>query len=170
MKLDPIVKRRLQALLIDYGLILLYLIALALVFSLIYGLVIGQIPLFNHATSHLISFLTTVLPVVLVLAWLESHEGQASPGKKRMKLKVNYQEKSYFKAVLRNAVKFLPWQVGHTGVIAAIYNDYSVAWFMLANSAVLLALILLAMVVYRSDHRHLGDMLAKARIVAIEKS
>lgn len=164
MKLNTLVKRRLLALLIDYGVILLYLAALAMIMAIIYGLILAEIPQLSQASSHWISFLTTVLPVTLVFAWLEFKSPQASIGKQMMKLQVVYQNKSYLNALLRNFLKFLPWQIGHFGVISAVYNDYSVAWFMLANLAVVLALALLAMVIFRHDHRHLADMLAKASV------
>lgn len=164
MKLNTIVKRRLFALLVDYLVIVAYLIALFAVFGIIYGFILGTMPEFNELTSHTVSFLTTILPAVLFFSWLEYRPPYASIGKRRFGLQVTYANPSYLNALLRNIFKFLPWHIGHTGVIGAIYRNYSVAWFMLANAGAALAVIYILMVIFRKDHRHLGDLIARTRV------
>ena len=63
-------------------------------------------------------------------------------------------------SLLRNAMKFLPWHIGHTGVIRAMYNDYSVLWFMVGNIGFLLAVIYILMVLFGKHFKHIPDMIA----------
>ena len=59
---------------------------------------------------------------------------------------------------------FLPWQIGHMGTIHGLYSDFDVVSIILSNSATLLAVLLLAMTLFRKDKRHLGDLLAHTQV------
>lgn len=158
-------KDRFTALLIDYLLILLYLITLAAVIAVFYYLVFDGIPEFNHLTSQLVAFLTTVLPVTVIFAIMESKPSYGTIGKRKKNIKVIYKNKSFKSSLIRNAIKFLPWQIGHIGVIAAIYNDYSTMWFMVGNIGFLLAVIYIFMVIFNENHRHIPDIVAGVKVV-----
>lgn len=158
-------KARLMALLIDYIVIWMYLVLLFITMMLLYMILFDGIPEFNEMSSHLISFFTTVLPVIIGFSVMEYRSPNGTFGKRKMHLKVQFKDHSYLHSLLRNTVKFIPWQIGHTGVIAAMYRDYSVSWFMLANAGFLLLLILIGMMLLRKDTRHLGDMLAGTQVV-----
>lgn len=158
-------KERLIALLLDYISILVYLILLFITMTLLYMIIFDGVPEFNEIGSHLISFFTTVLPIVIWFSIMEYRSPNGTIGKRKMNLKVVFKNHSYLHSLIRNAVKFLPWQIGHTGVIAAMYRDYSFTWFMIGNAGVLLLLILIGMMVLRKDHRHFGDMIAGTRVI-----
>ena len=158
-------KKRFLALLIDYILIWVYLILLFLIFSVIYILFFDAVPEFTEISAHLIAFFTTVLPVTLAFSYMESKRPYATPGKRRMGLKVENELPVPASSLLRNAFKFLPWHIGHTGVIRAVYQDYSVFWFMVGNAGFVLAGIYVLMVLFRDDHRHLPDMIAGGDVV-----
>ncbi|WP_176754093.1 RDD family protein [Lacicoccus qingdaonensis] len=153
-------KKRFLALLIDYIVIWIYLILLFLLFAAIYILFFDSIPAFDETTSHLMSLFTTVLPATLVFSYMEYRYPYQTFGKRRMGLEVTYESPSYWYSLLRNAMKFLPWHIGHTGVIRAMYNDYSVLWFMVGNIGFLLAVIYILMVLFGKHFKHIPDMIA----------
>jgi len=67
--------------------------------------------------ADLVAFVTLVLPVIVVFALAESSGRQASWGKRWLRLRVVTTaggRPSRSRALARNALKFLPWQVSHT--------------------------------------------------------
>ncbi|WP_020008528.1 RDD family protein [Salinicoccus albus] len=158
-------KTRLIALAIDYIAIVIYLCLLFITMMLLYLILFEDIPEFSEMNAHLISFVTTVLPVVLCFSIMEYKFPYGTVGKRKMNLKVIFSRHTYLHSLIRNTVKFLPWQIGHTGVIAGIYRDYSMSWFMFGNSGILLLLILAGMMILRKDRRHLGDMGTGTQVV-----
>lgn len=159
------IKDRFIALLIDYLIIWIYLITLAIIMIIFYVIFFDGIPEFNHVTSQLIAFFTTVLPITLGFAWMEYRYPFGTIGKRKRNLKVSYKNNSFTSSLLRNVLKFLPWQIGHFGVISAMYNDYSVMWFMIGNIGFLLAIVYILMVIFNKSHRHIPDILAGAKII-----
>jgi hypothetical protein len=79
-------------------------------------------------------------------------------GKRVAELKLHYAHKSFGASLLRNLVKFLPWQLGHIGTIRGIYTDFDTVSAALSFSAMALGLVLLVMGLARRDKRHLGDV------------
>ena len=67
-------------------------------------------------------------------------------------------------SLIRNVIKFLPWQLGHMGTIHGFYSDFDMLFIILSISATLLAVSLLAMTIFRKDKRHLGDLLAHTQV------
>jgi uncharacterized RDD family membrane protein YckC len=76
----------------------------------------------NSLSDHpilfdLIVFSITILPVTLYFAVQESSQKMASWGKRRLGLQVVTRpggRLSFGRALLRSAIKFLPWQMAHT--------------------------------------------------------
>ena len=85
-------------------------------------------------------------------------------GKVKAGLELVYQKKTVQASLIRNIIKFLPWQLGHMGTIHGFYSDFDVLFIILSSSATLLAVLLLAMTMYRKDKRHLGDLLAHTQV------
>mgnify|MGYP003782965689 FL=1 len=158
-------KKRFLALLIDYVIIWIYLILLLLLFAVIYIIFFDSVPVFNETASHLMSLFTTVVPVTIVFSYMEYKYPYATFGKKRMGLEVAYKNRSYGKSLLRSALKFLPWHIGHTGVIRALYHDYSTLWFMVGNIGILLAAIYICMVLFNKNFKHLPDLIAGTKVI-----
>jgi RDD family protein len=73
-------------------------------------------------------------------------------------------EKTIQASFIRNLIKFLPWQLGHMGTIHGVYSDFDLISIILSSLATLLALLLLAMAIFRKDKRHLGDLLAHTQV------
>lgn len=117
------IRTRLLAFLIDYLLILAYLAVLAGVGTF---LTLGPFRdawrdlLSTPARMDFLAFLVTVLPVTLYFALSESSSRGASVGKRRMGLRVVGMDGGRVplgRALVRSALKFLPWQLAHTGML-----------------------------------------------------
>ncbi|MGT2667094.1 RDD family protein [Streptococcus rifensis] len=68
-------------------------------------------------------------------------------------------------ALLRNVLKFLPWQFGHMATIHVVFKERFDLMAMVLNvfSLTLLTTITL-MALLRKDKRHLGDLLARTQV------
>lgn len=75
-----------------------------------------------------------------------------------------YKKKTVQASLLRNTIKFLPWQIGHMGTIHGFYSEFDSLSIILSFLATLLAVALLAMMVFRKDKRHLGDLIAHTQV------
>lgn len=90
------------------------------------GVVFGAVTIATHGsppapegpwTAQAIGMLTMTLPVTLYFAVCESSAWRASLGKRALVLVVSSDagmQLSFRSALLRNAVKFVPWECGHT--------------------------------------------------------
>ena len=92
------------------------------------------------------------------------YKNDGSFGKVKAGLELVYQKKTVQASLIRNVIKFLPWQLGHMGTIRGLYSDFDVLFIILSFSATLLAVLLLAMTMFRKDKRHLGDLLAHTQV------
>jgi uncharacterized RDD family membrane protein YckC len=115
--------KRLVAFLFDYLLILVYVVALA---GVNYGIILSAgaldsvAPFFaSPVVKDAIAFLTLVLPVGLYFALQESSRRQSTWGKRKAGIRVvnaNGGGLTRKQALLRTAVKLLPWQIAHTSI------------------------------------------------------
>ena len=117
----PLLIKRLLAWLIDYCLIMAYAL-------LLFGLVsLGQPrlawqPLTHPLPGQLIGFLSLTLPVLLYSILTEGSAWQATLGKKWLGLRVTALSGSHRSHILRrNVLKYLPWEVAHSGVHWSVY-------------------------------------------------
>lgn len=114
--------KRIQAFLWDYLVMAGYIAVLVAVSA---GLLYtpanaGWRWLFDHPVrADLLSFLLLILPVLLYFALSEASDRQATPGKRKVGLRVvdlRGKRVPPGRALLRNAFKFLPWQMAHTAM------------------------------------------------------
>lgn len=102
---NPIpVKTRLKELFGDWLFISSYLVSLFLLAMSFYNLVLGGIPAFTEAQSHLLAFSTSVLPLTIIFSWLDY--GKGSFGKHWAGLQLVYKDKSFAHSILRSVIKF----------------------------------------------------------------
>ena len=152
---NPIpVKTRLKELLGDWLFILGYLIALFLLAMGFYNLVLGGIPAFTEAQSQLLAF-------SIIFALLDYRKG--SFGKRWAGLQLVYKHRRLSHSLLRSAIKFFPWQLGHMGAIRNAYQADTLS-IILSTSAGILFLIFLLMGLLRKDKRHPADLLAGTQV------
>ena len=127
-------------------------------------------PRFNELGMNLVS-LTMVLPVFLYSTIMESGKKHATIGKQKMKLvvaSIYIKPLKVWQIVLRNIIKFLPWQLAHMMIFRAFAFDWRLPpfWMFMLISTDILPLILVLVVVFRKDHRGVHDLLAKTIVVA----
>ena len=156
-------KKRMIEFLFDYLFILAYLVLLFLSSMLIYIIFFNGVPEFAEIQSQWLVFFTSVFPITLLFTFLD-YKNYGSFGKVKAGLELVYQKKTVQASLIRNVIKFLPWQLGHMGTIHGLYSDFDVLSIILSFSATLLAVLLLAMTMFRKDKRHLGDLLAHTQV------
>ncbi|HBC4274724.1 MULTISPECIES: RDD family protein [Lactobacillales] len=157
---------RVKELFIDWLVISAYLVCLFIVCILFYKLALKGIPEFTQIQSQIIVFVSSVLPIILFFTYLDYNGG--SIGKRKMGLKLAYKNKKYSSALFRNIIKFLPWQLGHMGIIRGMYTSFDTISIVLEVLSVVLMLVLFFMGTIRNDKRHLGDLIAGTQVL-IEK-
>ncbi|MBU5609473.1 RDD family protein [Aerococcus urinae] len=164
IKNNPIpLKNRMKELFLDYLLTLLYLALLFGISLVVYRLFFKGIPKMNELQAQVIALLTSVIPMILLFAYLD-YSKDGSMGKRKAGLKLVYKDKSFLTSLIRNVIKFLPWQIGHMSTIHGIYADYD-TWAMgLSFVSIGFAVLLLLMGLMRNDKRHLGDLLAHTQV------
>lgn len=107
-----------------------------------------------------------IVPVTLWLAWCESSERQATPGKRVRDLQVVGPNGriTFSRAVLRNALKVaVPWELGHT-VAYGFANGSDGAWLIILT--VLVYAVLIAWSASLFFQRTLYDVLSGTRVVS----
>lgn len=130
----------------------------------IYLVMIDGIPEYSELETQLIAFTTTILPVIIVFSVMEYRKPYGTIGKRMRNMKVEYTYHSFLRSLIRNIVKFLPWHIGHVGMISATYNDYAPVWIIFADVGFVLAVVYLGMAVFRKDHKHLADIIAGTKV------
>jgi uncharacterized RDD family membrane protein YckC len=157
------IKNRLIELLVDYVIIVLYLILLLIVNLGIIHFIFKRVPEYTETQAQLIATFTSVIPIILIFSYLDYFKN-GSIGKRVSGLKLTYTNQRFSSSLLRNIIKFFPWQLGHVGVIHGIYNDFDMTAIIIANSGTFLGLVLLFMGLFRKDKRHLGDLIAGTKV------
>ena len=164
LAINPIpFKKRIKEFLFDYLFILAYLALLFLGCMLFYIIFFNGVPEFTEVQSQWLVFFTSVLPITLLFTFLD-YKNDGSFGKVKAGLELVYQKKTVQASLIRNIIKFLPWQLGHMGTIHGFYSDFDGLSIILSISATLLAVSLLAMTMFRKDKKHLGDLLAYTQV------
>ena len=156
-------RKRMIEFLFDYLLILTYLVLLFLCAISYYYIFFNGIPMQTEIQSQSLTFFITVLPIMLYFTFLD-YKKNGSFGKAKAGLQLVYKKKTVQASLLRNTIKFLPWQIGHMGTIHGFYSEFDFLSIILSILATLLAVDLLAMVVFRKDKRHLGDLIAHTQV------
>ena len=156
-------KKRMIELLFDYLFILAYLALLFLGSMLFYIIFFNGISEFTEIQSQCLVFFTSVLPITLIFTYLD-YTKNGSFGKKKAELQLVYEKKTVQASLIRNAIKFLPWQIGHMSAIHSVYSGFDLLYFILCYTSILFLVVLLAMSIFRKDKRHLGDLLAHTQL------
>lgn len=151
-------KHRIKELIIDYICILLYLTLLLSITLVIYLVILKGIPKFNELHSQLLACFSSVVPIILIFSFFDNNKG--SIGKQKAGLKLYYKNKDYRSSLVRNIIKFLPWQLAHIGVIRGMYTNFDLLSLVFTISSIALSITMLIMGIVRKDKRHLGDLIA----------
>jgi uncharacterized RDD family membrane protein YckC len=116
--------KRCLAFLVDYVLIALYVFVLFMAFYPISDMVQTTI---NGSAAHaqLLGFGLLTLPTLLYFILSETSIHRASIGKRLLKIRVVNPDNRTHRVLIRNLIKFLPWEIAHTGVYQSFYADPS---------------------------------------------
>lgn len=156
-------KKRVKELLFDYLVIFIYLVLLFGIVMSVYIFFFQEIPKMDEAQLQWIALATSIIPVVLLFSYLDYSKG-GSIGKRKVGLKLVYKKKSIKASLIRNCVKFLPWQIGHMGTIHGIYTNFDSLAIGLSIASSIFGGLLFLMAFLRKDKRHLGDLLANTQV------
>lgn len=168
--------RRAAAYLIDIALLYVYIIVLFFASTVVDSVLpFHDLMAESYVLRHLISFSTLTLPLVLYFILMEHSGRQGTLGKSRMKLRVtdlNGDRASTEAVVIRNAVKFLPWEIAHTHIhlnpdfLTAGHTTVA-AWVLGVGLPVAVMLVYAAMIVARSDRRSLYELASGTQTVRV---
>lgn len=167
------VKKRILSWLLDYLLILVYMGVMLAISLLVYCGVLGYVPTLNQTGMNLVS-LALILPVMAYFIVTEAGKKHASFGKWKLELSVASVRAAavrFRQVLVRNLVKFIPWQAAHMMIFNGIVNDWEITPYFTVTAAIcygLLALYLL-LVFARKDHRGLHDLIAGTVVAAKDK-
>lgn len=160
---DIKMRLRIKELFFDWLMICAYLILLFIVNIGFSYLRTGNVfPSYTERTTQLIATFTSVVPIILWFSYSDYKGGTF--GKKKAGLTIYFNKKSFTNAIIRNTIKFIPWQLGHMYAIRSAYYGYDRFSQILYAISVILFLIMLGMGLLRSDKRHLGDFLAGTQV------
>jgi uncharacterized RDD family membrane protein YckC len=168
---------RLLSLLIDYALIVAYLVVLGLVALGTYALTGSLFDWLSLGTAgaELLGFIVLVLPVGVYLYRCEASARQATVGKRLLGLRVVDASAggrlSKPRVLVRTIVKLLPWELAHfmvwqtvafTATGATDFPTWLSVGLVLANA---LPLLYIGMVLFQKDGRGPHDLVARSRVI-----
>ena len=170
---SSIVIARFKAFAIDYLIILGYICLLFAATMAISRLLDADLDNIDTLTAELIGFLTLTLPVILYFSFTEAGKYGGSIGKRRFNLKVirvNRIKASFFQLLLRNVIKFLPWEIAHFFVFQLFYftrtNTDPPVWVLCGLiAAQVVAIIYLLFILFRKDNRSVYELISSTKVV-----
>ncbi|NNF04125.1 MAG: hypothetical protein HKN17_06635 [Rhodothermales bacterium] len=166
--------RRAAAYLIDVALLYVYIFALFAASMILDTLVpFHDLMAESYALRHGVSFMTLTLPLVLYFILMEGSRRQGTFGKSRMKLRVTAVGGSAAPTaalILRNAVKFLPWEVAHTHIhinpeFLATGQTTAFGWIAGVVLPLAAMTVYAGMILVREDRRSLYELASGTRTV-----
>jgi uncharacterized RDD family membrane protein YckC len=173
----PKFRVRLLALLLDYAVILGWMLVLAISTLILYSIT-GEFfnwLAFGTVGAQLLGFLLLVLPVGAYLYVGEASTRQATFGKRILGLQVvdakDGGRPSRLRIVIRTVVKLLPWEIAHFAVwnivaIAAEGGSEFPLWLLImVVAADLLPFVYIAFVSFQKDKRGPHDLFAGTRVI-----
>ena len=159
---DIAIVDRIKELVIDWLVICVYLIILAIISVSFYMIVFKGIPKVTELQSQLIATITSVIPIIIIFSILDFKKG--SIGKQKSGLKLYFKERKFRYSIIRNIVKFMPWQIGHMATIHGIYTEFDTLSIVLQIISLTLLVTMFLMGILRKDKRHLGDIVAGTQV------
>lgn len=162
---------RTAAFVLDYVLILGYLLGITLLLLLL-NLVFGanQWLFANRIRAQFVAFLLVTLPITLYFAISESSARRGTWGKQRLSLRVVNQngDRIHFpRAFGRTVLKFIPWEISHTLIWQiSFFPEADAVWinygFVLVYG--LIGLNILSLLMTR-QHQTLYDLIVRTYVI-----
>lgn len=159
--------KRSLACIIDWVIILLYAILLFGIVALLSQAGVLTIRTVHPVTGQLIGFCTLTLPVILYFILFEAGHHHATIGKRILKIEVTGESIAVRQVIVRNIIKFLPWEFAHTGILWVNYIKTPETplwiWFLLIAPQVVVVVYIMTVVATKGS-RSLYDMIAGTRV------
>jgi uncharacterized RDD family membrane protein YckC len=164
--MNKLIFRRLAAFVLDYLIIAAYAL---LVFGLMRILGLADLNL-TPISRQLLGLIALTLPVFLYFYLMEKSGSRATLGKKAMGISIcSISENIEPKILLRNILKFLPWEIAHAGVHWVVYYSYSEndvplwVWLLLIIPQIIMITYLLSIILSRGE-TSLYDRMANTKL------
>ncbi len=168
---DPTIvslKKRFLALFLDFLLIIGYALVLFVLSMFIYLVPLGGVPMFNESGMNLLS-LALIIPSALYCIIMECTTKHATVGKRAARIKVastRLGRLRVWQVIVRNIIKFLPWQLAHMAIIHGVATGWDSDMFttVVLYTASALALLWVGSLFGRK-HRGIHDHIAGTIVV-----
>lgn len=157
--------RRVNVMLIDFIVGLVYSILIMLLIWVILVGVLDGIPRLSHIQIQVLAIFSLTTPLILLFTALEMLRPYGSFGKRLAGLRLNYTKTSFVSSFIRNTFKFLPWIMIQAGVIGMFYSNYIWWWFCLIPLGTVYGCINIWMIKTREDGRHIADFVAGTYVI-----
>jgi len=159
--------KRIFAWIIDWLIIAVYACALFGVMMTLSSMEVVTLGAVHPVKGQVIGFLTLTLPVVLYCIFTEAGSRHATFGKRIMKIEIMGNPLTTGEIVLRNVIKFLPWEFAHAGILWINYINTPETprwiWLLLIGPQVLVVIYVMSIVATKGS-RSLYDMIAGTRV------
>ncbi|MEX2344756.1 MAG: RDD family protein [Balneolaceae bacterium] len=166
----PCFLKRTVAFFIDYFIFMIWLAALFFLSTVLNRVVpFHSLMESSYGFRHSISFLTTTLPLITYFILMERSRKQASVGKVVLGFRVAHTDggRAPLKClVIRNVIKFLPWEMAHTIIHlnpALFTSENNMIWLLIIPQGIML--LYAAMIVIRKDNRSIYEILSRTCVV-----
>jgi uncharacterized RDD family membrane protein YckC len=163
--------QRVKAFVLDYLVILGYLVVITLLFLILNKFSGGPQWLFaNRFQAQVTGLLILTVPVTLYFALSESSNRQATWGKHHVGLRVadaNGQRISFLRSFARTLLKFVPWELSHTLIWNISFAPEASSKMVNYGFGLVYVLIGLniASVLMTKKHQTIYDLIAKTYVV-----
>lgn len=151
---------------IDWILIVVYASILFAVMGALSWFGVIKLEQVHPVQGQFIGFFTLTLPVLLYCIFFEAKK-QATIGKRIMKIEVTGTSLTTSEIVLRNIIKFIPWELAHAGVLWINYIQTPETplwiWLLLIVPQALVIIYFMSVVATKGS-RSLYDMIAGTRV------
>lgn len=158
--------KRMLAWFIDWILIVVYACILFALMAALSWFGVITLDAVHPVQGQLIGFFTLTLPVILYCIFFEARK-KATIGKRIMKIEVTGTSLTIGEIVIRNAIKFIPWELAHAGVLWINYINTPETplwiWLLLIVPQALVIIYFMSVVATKGS-RSLYDMIAGTRV------
>ena len=170
---NSIVIKRLKAFVIDYLISLIYIGILfggTILISKFFDLKLDNV---NPVNGEIIGFATLTLPVILYFTLSENGKYLGTIGKRKIGLQIvskSLTKASIKQLILRNCLKFLPWELAHFFIYRLFYfnslskttPDWVLTGLIVSQG---LALIYLLCIIFTKNNQSVYEILSKTIVV-----
>ena len=162
-----LILKRFLAWMVDWSIVAVYGCAVFGIVTALSSMEIITLRAVHPVKGQAIGFFTLTLPVILYCIFTEAGMKHATVGKRIMKIEIMGNPLTTGEIVLRNVIKFLPWEVAHAGVLWINYIKTAETpiwiWLLLIGPQVLVVIYAMSIVATKGS-RSVYDMIAGTRV------